>query len=57
MDLKHKIIQWNCRGLVAVYFDTAMASLSSVMLNRLLYSSVFEEVKLSLIFSSCFLMF
>ena len=41
-------------GPVAVSFDTAIASLSSVMLNRLLYSSVFEEVKLSLIFSSCF---
>ena len=37
-------------GPVAVSFDTAIASLSSVMLNRLLYSSVFEEVKLSLIF-------
>ena len=31
-------------GPVAVSFDTAIASLSSVMLNRLLYSSVFEEV-------------
>ena len=41
-------------GPVAVSFDTAIASLSSVILNRLLYSSVFEEVKLSLIFSSCF---
>ena len=44
-------------GPVAVSFDTAISSLSSVMLNRLLYSSVFEEVKLSLIFSSYFLMF
>ena len=38
-------------------FHTAIASLSSVILNRLLYSLVFEEVKLGLIFSSCFLMF
>ena len=44
-------------GPVAVSFDIAMASLSSVMLNRLLYSSLFEEVKFSLIFSCCVLMF
>ena len=42
-------------GPVAVSFDIAIASLSSLMLNRLLYSSVFEGVKLSLIFSSFFL--
>ena len=30
-------------GPVAVSFDTAIASLSTVMLNRLLYSSVFED--------------
>ena len=36
-------------GPVAVSFDTAMTSLSYVMLNRLLYSSLFEEMKLSLI--------
>ena len=41
-------------GPVAVSFDTTIGSLSSVILNRLLYISSFEEVKLSLIFSCCF---
>ena len=41
-------------GPVAVSFETAITSLSSVILNKLLYSSSFEEVKLSLIFSCCF---
>ena len=44
-------------GPVAVSFDIAIASLSSVMLNGLLHSSVFDKVKLSLIFSCCFLIF
>ena len=44
-------------GPIAVSFDIAMASLSSVMFNRLLYSSLFEEVKLSLIFSCFFFLF
>ena len=41
-------------GPVAVSFDTAIASLSPVTLNRLFYSSVFEEVKLSLMFDVAF---
>ena len=44
-------------GPEAVSFDAVIESFRFVMLNRLLNCLLLEELKLSLIFSSCFLIF